>query len=1042
MPAPSAGFVNGIIRASLNRPTSVLLLALIVAGGGIWSIRSMPLDALPDVSDVQVILRTSFPGQAPQVVEDQITAPLSASLLAVPGATAVRGYSMFGDSFVYVLFEDGTDPYWARSRVMEYVGQIGSRLPTGVRPALGPDANGVGWIYEYALVDRSGGHDLAQLRGLQDWWLKLQLQSVPGVSEVATIGGMVKQLQIELDPNQLLAHNITLGEVRRAIENGNGETSGSTMDLADFQFMIRAKGYVTDESDLRSIPIKTSEGRVVSVSDIAAVRLGPAPRRGIADLDGRGEVVGAVVVMRYGSNARDTIRLVKARLAELTPMLPKGVEVIETYDRSSLIDGAIRNLNGKLIVELATVFLLGAVFLLHIRSSLVIVVVLPLSILAAFAIMRAQGISANIMSLGGIAIAVGAMADATFVMLENFHRKLESNSGVSVEQRHALLIQSCAEVGPALFVSLLVAALSFLPGLALEGQEGKLFSPLVYTKTYAMLAAAFVSITVAPVLIGLFVRGSVRSERDNPLNRLFAKCYVPVLAFALRRPWIVLISASVLLLASWWPVSRLGSEFLPAMDEGDLLYMPTTPPGVSNDLARELLQVSDRAILEVPEVASVFGKAGRADTATDPAPLEMFETTVRLKPRSEWRAGLSLEDLKTELDARIKIPGLTNTWLAPIRSRIDMLATGIRTPLGIKVSGGDLATIEGVALAIEKVVGSVPGTRSAYAQRNVAGRYIEITIDRRSAARYGMNVSDVHELVAYAIGGANVSESLQGRERYPINLRYPAKWRDSRERLRALPLVTPAGAHLTLGQLASVEIADGPNMIQSDNGRLSGSVLIDFAGRDLASYTSEIERRIASANLIPPGYDLTWSGQYQYYERAKERMLLVIPLVLAAIVLLLLLVFPRPTDVLIILGTMPIALSGGIWLVWLLGYPLSVATAIGFIALAGLATETSVVMLLYLNQAWERRDSPARTRTDLYEAITEGALLRLRPKLMTLTAIVAGLLPMMWGTGVGSELVKRIAAPMVGGMFTAGLLVLIVMPAMFLIAHRTRLHDQ
>jgi Cu(I)/Ag(I) efflux system membrane protein CusA/SilA len=1026
-----------LIAASLGHRAVVLLLALALTAGGLYALAKTPLDAIPDLSDVQVIVRTPFPGQAPRVVEDQVTYPLASALLSVPGATTVRGYSFFGDSFVYVLFADGTDPYWARSRVLEYLSQAAARLPEGVRPALGPDASGVGWVYQYALVDRTGRHDLGELRSLQDWYLKPQLQSVEGVAEVATVGGMVRAWQVVVDPARLAAHGLTLDMVEAALRKGSGETGGSVLDLAETEYMVRTRGYVTSADDLRSIPLKV-EGRVpVLLGAVADVRRGPEMRRGIAELDGEGEVTGGIVVMRHGANALATIHAARARLAELARGLPPGVEIVTTYDRSGLIRRAVDTLRDRLVEEFVVVALVCAVFLMHFRSSLVIVVSLPLGILASFLVMLFQGVEANLMSLGGIAIAIGAMVDASIVMVENVHRHLEREAGHGgARDRTALIAESCTEVGPALFFSLLIVALSFVPVFALGAQEGRLFHPLAFTKTYAMLSAAVLSVTLAPVLIWYLVRGRVRPERENPVNRAAQGLYRPVLALALRHPRAVLVAALLTVLATLVPAARLGTEFMPALDEGDLLYMPTAQPGISADAARALLATTDRLIRQVPEVERVFGKAGRAETATDPAPFEMLETTIKLKPRSEWRPGMTPERLRAELDASVRVPGIANAWVPPIKTRLDMLATGIKTPLGIKISGPELATIERLGAAVERELRAVPGTFGVYAERAATGRYVDVAIRRADAARYGLNVGDLDALIQTAVGGMTVAVTVEGLERYPVTLRYPADLRDSLERLKSLPVVAPTGATVRLADLADVAVVDGPAMIRSENARPSGWVYVDIEGRDLGSVVAEARRRVAERVTLPPGYTIAWSGQYEYWERAVERLRIVVPATVLVIVALLYLNFRRLADVVLVLGTLPFALVGGLWLLWALGYHMSVAVAVGFIALAGVAAETGVVMLLYLEHAW--RDRLARgevTVTALREAIVEGALLRLRPKLMTVVTIMAGLLPIMVGRGTGSEVMRRIAAPMVGGMVSATLLTLLVIPSAFLLWH-------
>jgi Cu(I)/Ag(I) efflux system membrane protein CusA/SilA len=1039
--------ISAIIRGSLENRPLVLLLALMLSAIGAYSVWRTPVDALPDLSDVQVIVRTPYPGQAPRLVEDQVTYPLTSALLSVPGATTVRGYSFYGDSFVNVLFEDGTDPYWARSRVLEYLSQAAARLPEGVRPALGPDATGVGWIYQYALVDRTGRHDLAQLRSLQDWFLKFELQALDGVAEVATIGGMVKQYQVVVDPLRLRGYGLPLMMVEEAIRKGNQEVGGSVIEIAEAEYMVRATGYIRSIADLEQIPVMTTEaGTPVLIRDIAEVRLGPEMRRGIGELDGEGEAVGGVIIMRNGDNARDTIVRVKEKLDELRAGLPDGVEIVETYDRSALIQRAIDNLKGKLLDEFIVVALVCFVFLFHVRSGLIVVIVTPIAVASAFIVMRLQGINANIMSLGGIAIAIGTLVDAAIVMIENVHKKLEHEPDES--RRMEAIYAGCREVGPSLFFSLMIVALSFLPVFTLEAQEGRLFAPLAYTKTYAMVAASLLSITLVPVLIWYLVRGRIRPENDNPVNRGAALAYRPVLDVALRHPRSVAVAALVLVIATLWPASRLGSEFMPELDEGDLLYMPTTLPGLSTDAARALLQQTDRLIKTVPEVERVFGKAGRAETATDPAPIEMFETTIMLKPRDQWRPGMTPEKLKAELDALVKFPGMSNAWGYPIKTRIDMLATGIRTPVGIKIMGPDLKVIEDLGQQIEGIVRQVPGTTSIYAERTATGRYIDIDIDRVAAARYGLNIKDVQDIVGSAVGGMTVGYTVEGLERYPVNLRYPQEFRDSLAALRQLPIVTPTGANVTLQDVARVDIADGPGMIRSENARPSGWVYVDLQGRDLGGYVREARERIASQLELPAGYSLSWSGQYEYLERAVDRLKVVVPATLAIIVLLLYLNFRNGRDVALILFTLPFALVGGVWLLYLLDYDLSIAAAVGFIALAGVAAETGVVMVMYLEHAWADRRARAAaegrspTRAELHEAIVEGALLRLRPKLMTVITIIVGLLPIMWGSGTGAAVMRRIAAPMVGGMVSATVLTLVIIPSLYLIVNGWKLPRQ
>ena len=1036
-----------LIRWSLQNRPLVLLAALLLAAWGVVAVRETPLDALPDLSDVQVIVKTEYPGQAPRLVEDQVTYPLTTTLMAVPGAKTVRGYSFFGDSYVYVLFEDGVDLYWARSRVLEYLNQAASRLPEGVTPTLGPDATGVGWVYEYALVDRTGRHDLAQLRSLQDWFLKYELQSVPGVAEVATLGGMVKQYQVVLDPEKLRAYEVTVAGVAEAVRAANREAGAGVIELAEAEVMVRATGYLGSLADLRRVPVGLGPAGVpVLLGDVARVQLGPALRRGIAELDGQGEVVGGVVVMRAGGNALDAIRAVKAKLESLKPGLPPGVEIVPTYDRSRLIRQAVDTLSKRLIEEFVVVALVSLVFLFHLRSALVAVVTLPLGVLAAFIVMHQQGIAATLMSLGGIAIAVGAMVDAAVVMIENQHKHLEAwhyahpRGRPDTRERLELTARAATEVGPALFFSLLVIAVSFLPVFALQAQEGRLFAPLAYTKTYAMAAAAALSVTLVPVLMVYAVRGRITPEDKNPLNRLLIAAYRPLLRAALDAPWLVVAFALAALVLTWIPYARLGSEFMPPLDEGDLLFMPTAQPGLSAGKAAQLLQQTDRIIASFPEVERVFGKAGRAETATDPAPLEMFETTVRFKPRAVWRPGMTPEKLVAELDAATKIPGLANVWVPPIRNRIDMLATGIKTPVGVKVSGPDLAVLGRIAAQVERTVRTVPGTTSAVAERLTAGRYLIVDLDRAAAARYGLSLQDVQQAVAFAVGGANVTETVEGLQRYPVSLRYPRARRDSLADIRDLPLVTARGETVTLGAVADVRLAPGPAMIKSENARPSSWVYVDVRGRDLGSFVAQAQRRVAEDVRLPPGYSLAWSGQFEYLERAASRLKLIAPLTLVLIFLLLYVAFRRAGEALLIMATLPFALVGGVWLVFLLGYNLSVAVAVGFIALAGVAAEFGVVMLVYLNQAWARRQAEGRTTpADLRAAIVEGAVLRVRPKAMTVAVILAGLLPILVGGGAGSEVMRRIAAPMIGGMVTAPLLSLFVLPAVYWLWQKRRL---
>ena len=1027
-----------IIRWSTDNRGLVVMFAVVLGIWGVWSLKETPVDAIPDLSDVQVIVRTSFPGQAPQVVEDQVTYPLATSLLAVPGAVTVRGYSFFGDSYIYVLFEDGTDLYWARSRVLEYLDQASSALPPDVRPALGPDATGVGWVYQYALLDRTGTFDVAELRSLQDWFLKYELQSVPGVAEVATVGGMVRQYEIILDPERLRAWNISLSDIRQAVAAGNREVGGSVIELAEAEYMVRATGYVDSLDALRSLPLYvTGRGVPVQLGDVAEVRFGPGARRGAADLDGEGEAVGGIIVMRWGANATEVIDSVKARLEELSDGLPAGVELVTVYDRSGLIVEAQENLRGKLVEELVLVALVSAFFLFHLRSALVAVISLPLGVLCAFIAMNHLGINANIMSLGGIAIAIGVMVDAAVVMVENLHRRLESGPG---DGSHWDQVREAAtEVGPAIFTSLAIITVSFLPVFALQAQEGRLFAPLAYTKTFAMAASAVLAITLVPVLMGYFVRGKIRAETANPLNRFARWLYRPLLRGALRFPLTVILLAVAVMATTLWPASRLGTEFMPDLDEGDLLYMPTTLPGISAGKARQLLQQTDRLIATVPEVERVFGKVGRADTATDPAPLTMIETMIKLKPREEWRPGMTTDKLREEFDNLVDFPGLTNAWVMPIKTRIDMLATGIRTPLGVKISGPDLSVIARVGEAVERVVADLPGTRSVYAERVLGGRYLTVDIDRDAAARFGLNVEGIQQIVALAVGGMSISTSVEGRERYPIRMRYFSDWRDSPDKLRELPLSTPSGAWIGLGDVAEIRVEDGPAMIRSENARPAGWVYVDVATPDLGDYVARVREAVSDAVELPPGYSLAYSGQYEYLERARARLGLLVPATLAIIVMLLYLQLGRIGEVLIVLGVLPLALVGGIWLLYLLDYQMSVAVAVGFIALAGMAVEVGVVMLMYLRQSLDAARANGPLDADgLRSAIADGALRRLRPVLMTVIATLLGLAPIMVGQGAGAEVTQRIAAPMIGGI--AGLLVLslLVLPALFLIYHRGR----
>ncbi len=1031
-----------LIRWSIANRFLVLLATAMLSAWGVYSVLRTPLDALPDLSDVQVIIRTSYPGQAPRIVENQITYPLTTTMLSVPGAKTVRGYSFFGDSFVYVLFEDGTDLYWARSRVLEYLNQVQSRLPAAAKASLGPDATGVGWIYQYALVDRGGTQDASQLRALQDWFLKYELKTVPNVAEVASIGGMVRQYQVVLDPEKLAAYRIPHTKAVEAIQKANQETGGSVLELGEAEYMVRASGYLQGLEDFRKIPLMTTDAGVsVRLGDVARIQVGPEMRRGIGELDGEGEAVGGVIVMRSGKNALETITAVKEKLQTLQASLPKGVEIVPTYDRSNLIERAVRNLGFKLLEEFIVVAVVCFIFLFHLRSAFVAIVSLPIGILAAFIVMRYQGVNANIMSLGGIAIAIGAMV----VMIENAHKHIEKwkhdhpDQTLRGETHWRVIADSAAEVGPALFFSLLIITLSFIPVFTLEAQEGRMFSPLAFTKTYAMAAAAGLSVTLIPVLMGYLIRGRIPDEKTNPLNRLLIAVYQPLLNAVLRWPKLTLAGAAVVLVLSLWPLQHIGGEFMPRLDEGDLLYMPSALPGLSTGKAGELLQQTDRLIKTVPEVASVYGKAGRAESATDPAPIEMFETTIQFKPREQWRAGMTQDKLVEELDRIVKVPGLTNIWVPPIRNRIDMLATGIKSPVGVKVAGTDLATIDRITGEIERVLKDVPGVSSALAERLTGGRYVDVNIKRDEASRFGMNIADVQSVIASAVGGENIGETVEGLQRFPINVRYPREIRDSLEQLRSLPIVTERGARLVLSDVADIRITDGPPMLRSENARLSGWVYVDIRGRDLRSAVQDMQRVVTKEVKLPPGYAVSWSGQFEFLERATAKLKVVVPFTLLIIFVLLYLTFKRFDEALLIMAALPFALVGGIWLLYLLSYNLSVAGAVGFIALAGVSAEFGVIMLLYLKHAWDERVDEGKTSTaDLLDAIREGAVLRVRPKAMTVAVILAGLFPIMWGTGTGSEVMQRIAAPMVGGMITAPLLSMFVIPAAYLLMRRPR----
>ena len=1032
--------ITSIIRWSIGNRFLVLLLSVLLTAWGIWSVKQTPVDALPDLSDVQVIIKTSYPGQAPQVVEDQVTYPLTTAMLAVPGATTVRGYSFFGDSFVYVLFDDNTDLYWARARVLEYLSQVAPNLPSSARPQLGPDATGVGWVYQYALIDRTGKHDLSELTSLQNWFLKYELQTVEGVSEVATVGGMVRQYQVRVDPNKLRAYGVPLSLIQTAIEQGNQETGASVIEMAEAEYMVRSNGYLKNVSDLKNIPLGTNvRGAPLLLGDVADVVTGPQVRRGIAELNGEGEVVGGIIVMRYGENAQHTIDGVKTRLDELKSSLPDGVEIITVYDRSDLIQRAIDNLSGKLLEEFIVVVLVCLAFLFHLRSSLVVIITLPIAILVAFIIMNIQGVNANIMSLGGIAIAIGAMVDGAIVMIENVHKHMEQTP-LTNENRWKVIGEASAEVGPAIFFSLLIITMSFLPVFALEAQEGRMFAPLAYTKTYAMAAAAALAITLVPVVMGYFIRGKVLAEQANPINRWLSQGYIPLLKCVLAWPKVTLTLAFIVTVVGFLPLKYLGSEFIPPLDEGDLMYMPTTATNISVGKTREILQQTDKLIRTVPEVKNVFGKAGRADSATDPADLVMMETTIQLKPQSEWRPGMTPEKLREELDSLIQFPGLTNAWVPPIKTRTDMLATGIKTPVGIKIAGPDLKVIQKIGQQLEKIVGSVEGASSVYAERVAGGRYVKVDIDRLKAARYGLNIEDVQAVLATAVGGMDVGQTIEGRERYPINIRYPQSYRDSVASLELLPLITPKGERIALADVARIYISDEAPMLRSENARLNGWVYVDISNRDIGSFVADAKKMVGEQLVLPAGYSITWSGQYEYMERAKARLTYVVPLTVAIIVLLLYLAFRRVQEVLLILTTLPLAVVGGIWYVWLAGFNMSVAVGVGFIALAGVAVETGVLMLIYLNHAWD--DLVKNDKLDnagLHGAVIHGAAMRLRPKMMTVVTIIAGLLPIMWSHGTGSEVMQRIAAPMIGGMVSALVLTLLVLPAAFYLWRRRTL---
>lgn len=1029
--------IESIIRWSVGNRLFVLLATLIVVGLGLLSLKNTPVDALPDLSDVQVIIKTTYPGQAPQVVEDQVTYPLTTAMLSVPGAVTVRGYSFFGDSYVYVIFDEKTDLYWARTRVLEYLSQVAPSLPSNARPQLGPDATGVGWIYLYSLIDKTGQHDLSQLRSIQDWFLKYELQTVPGVSEVSALGGMVKQYQVKVDPDKLRAFGIPLSHIQMAIKRGNQEIGASVVEMAEAEYMVRATGYIKNETDLGNIPLGVNQnGTPLMLKDIADIVVGPQMRRGIAELNGEGETVGGIVVMRFGENAQNVINRVKTKLEELKKGLPDGVEVVPVYDRSALIERAVKNLWIKLLEEFAVVALVCMIFLFHVRSSLVAIVSLPVGILTAFIIMHWQGLNANIMSLGGIAIAIGAMIDGAIVMIENMHKHME-RTPLSKENRWEIVAKSASEVGPALFFSLLIITVSFVPVFTLEAQEGRMFSPLAFTKTYAMAASAALAITLVPVLMGYFIRGKIMPEHNNPINKALTGLYLPILKKVLNYPKSTLLLALVVMGIGFWPLNKIGSEFIPPLDEGDLMYMPTTYPGISIGKARELLQQTDKLIKSVPEVKTVFGKVGRAETATDPAPLTMIESFIQLKPQDQWREGVTTESLKKELDNLVKLPGVTNAWVMPIKTRIDMLATGIKTPVGIKIAGPQLTEIQAIGQQLEKILKNVPGTASVYSERVAGGRYIKVDIQRGKAARYGLNIADVQQVVATAIGGMNVTNTVEGLERYPINIRYPQDYRNSPEQLSLLPIVTPSGQRIALSDVANVFVEDGPPGIKSENARLNGWAFIDIEGVDVGSYVADAQHLVNEQLKLPAGYSISWSGQYEYMLRAKEKLTYVVPLTLAIIIVLLFISFRNFVEVAIIMGTLPLAMVGSIWLMYLEGFNFSVAVGVGFIALAGVAVEIGVIMLVYLNQSYqtmlnhfdERGTQP--NLKALTECILRGAGMRVRPVMMTAAAIIVGLLPILYGSGTGSEVMSRIAAPMVGGMLSAVFLTLLVLPAVY-----------
>lgn len=1038
--------IEAIIRWSIGNRFLVLLAAGILVGVGLFSLKQTPVDAIPDLSDVQVIIKTSYPGQAPQVIEDQVTYPLTTAMLSVPGAVTVRGYSFFGDSYVYIIFDEKTDMYWARSRVLEYVSQVASSLPAAAKPQLGPDATGVGWVYMYALIDKTGKHDLGELRSVQDWFLKYELQAVDGVSEVATVGGMVKQYQVTVHPEKLRAYDIPLSHIQTAIKQGNQEVGASVIEMAEAEYMVRAHGYIQSEKDLMHIPLGVNNNGIpLLLKDVADIGVGPQMRRGIAELNGKGEVVGGIVVMRFGDNALATIQGVKKKLEQLKQGLPEGVEVVTVYDRSGLINRAVKNLSYKLLEEFVVVALVCMIFLFHMRSSLVAIISLPMGILTAFIVMHVQGVNANIMSLGGIAIAIGAMVDGAIVMIENMHKHIERHiklgGKITDANRWQIASESACEVGPALFFSLMIITVSFVPVFTLEAQEGRMFAPLAFTKTYAMAAAAVLAITLVPVLMGLFIRGRVKPEHKNPVNRVLIAMYLPVLQKVLAFPKLTLSIAVLLLCTIVWPLNKIGSEFMPLLDEGDLMYMPTTYPGLSIGKAREILQQTDKLIMTVPEVHRVFGKIGRADTATDPAPLTMIETLIHFKPKHMWREGVTIESLKEELNNVVNLPGVTNSWVMPIKTRIDMLATGMKTPVGIKVSGPELSVIENIGKELEVILGKVGGTVSVYSERVIGGRYLDIHIQREKAARFGLSIADVQQVIASAIGGVNVTQTVEGLERYPVNLRYPQSYRHTPEQLSLLPIVTDRGEHIALGDVADITIVDGPSSIKSENSRINGWTFIDIDDVDVGTYVINAQNMVSEKLNLPAGYAVNWSGQYAYMQRAKAKLMYVVPFTLSIIIVLLYLNFGRFIDVAIIVSILPFTLIGSLWFMYFLGYNFSVAAGVGLIALVGVATELSVIMLVFLDVCWQHKKQLSATAgksltvTDLYDAIIEGGALRLRPKAMTATAIIAGLLPIMYGSGTGTEIMSRIAAPMIGGMLSTVVLALLVLPVVYFLWH-------